>query len=86
MICTGAVLVLSVSMLRSETLAIMETFPKQTVHNSLNHTCPCGAIPIIILVGDDFQLPPICKGAFDSILPIHEQARQLQCKTPFSIL
>ena len=65
------------SILSSETLAIMETFEKHTVHNGQNHNTPWGAIPVTILVGDDFHLPPISNGAFDSILPLHLQAQQL---------
>ena len=45
------------SMVGSELLAVMESFSHQTVHTGMNSSHPWGVIPVIILVGDDHQLP-----------------------------
>lgn len=41
----------------------------QTAHGGKNKDHPWGGIPIIILVGDDYQLPPIMPGAFYALDP-----------------
>ena len=68
------------SMLSSEILGVMESFSRQSVHNGLNTNKPWGYIPVIILVGDDYQLPPIFKGAFESLAPMQDRVRQLKSK------
>ena len=65
------------SMLQSELLAVMEAYSTQAVHNGLNTNKPWGHIPIILLVGDDFQLPPVNKGAFDSLVKVQEKIKQV---------
>ena len=69
------------SMVGSELLAVIESFSHQTVHNGINSSHPWGLIPVIILVGDDHQLPPIYQGAFDAILPLQDRLRLLQGRT-----
>ena len=56
----------------------MEAYANQTVHNGLNIDKPWGHIPIILLVGDDFQLPPISKGAFHCLLTTQEKIKQIK--------
>lgn len=65
------------SMLSSELFGIMEAYANQAAHNGMNPSKPWGAIPIIILVGDDYQLPPIHKGAFDALGDIQQTIDQL---------
>ena len=51
----------------------MEAYVNQAVHNGMNTSKAWDAIPIIILIGDDYQLsndyqlPPIHKGAFETL-------------------
>ena len=68
------------SMVGSELLSIMESYARLTVHNAVNTNKPWGYIPVIILVGDDYQLPPIFQGAFESILPLQERVNQVVSK------
>lgn len=46
----------------------MESYARQTVHNGLSPDKPWGGCPIVILVGDDYQLPPVMPGAFDALI------------------
>ena len=55
------------SMLGSEILCVMEAYARQTFHKGQNTLKPWGGLPVLILVGDDYQLPPIALGAFDSV-------------------
>ena len=64
-------------MLQSELLAVMESYARQTAHSGLNHSKPWGNIPIILLVGDDYQLPPIHKGAFDSLIDLQAKIEEI---------
>ena len=66
------------SMVGSELLAVMESFSCQTVHDGINSCHPWGLIPVIILVGDDHQLPYIYQGAFDAVLPLQDRLQLLQ--------
>ena len=65
------------SMLQSELLGVMEAYSRLTVHGGLNHSKPWGQIPIILLVGDDYQLPPINKGAFDSFIDLQSKIEEV---------
>ena len=65
------------SMLQSELLGVMEAYSRLTVHGGLNHDKPWGHIPIILLVGDDYQLPPIHKGAFDSLIDLQSKIEEI---------
>lgn len=52
------------SMLDATMLGTIKHYMKQCAHSGQNKNHPWGGIPIIILVGDDYQLPPISPGAF----------------------
>ena len=55
------------SMIDAETLAIVQKYMQEYAHGGNNTNHPWGGIPIIIFVGDDFQLPPIFPGAIYSL-------------------
>ena len=58
------------SMIGAEDLGIIEKYCKQIVHNGTNENMLFGGIPVVILVGDDYQLPPVLKpGAATSLNP-----------------
>jgi hypothetical protein len=57
------------SMLDGAMLGIIQNYMAQCAHQGLNKDHPWGGIPIIILVGDDYQLPPIMSGAFYALDP-----------------
>lgn len=52
------------SMLDATVLGTMKHYMQQCAHGGKKLDHPWGGIPIIILVGDDYQLPPIKPGAF----------------------
>jgi hypothetical protein len=52
------------SLLSSKLLAKIEYNIRHAVNNGLNKEHSWGNIPIVIIIGDDFQLPPIESGAF----------------------
>ena len=51
-------------MIDSELLAVIEHRCKQGRKEGRNIDEPWGGTPFVILVGDDYQLPPIKPGAF----------------------
>ena len=51
------------SMISSEMLALMELHSREGAYQGRNRNTPWGGIPFVILVGDDYQLPPIDQGA-----------------------
>ena len=55
------------SMISSEILATMERYSRLTFHKAQDQHKLWGNIPLLIFVGDDYQLPPIMPGAFDAI-------------------
>ena len=57
------------SMVDATILAMAKGSMQQCAHQGTNKNHPWGGIPIIILVGDDFQLPPIMPGAFYALQP-----------------
>ena len=57
------------SMVDATILAMAKGSMQQCAHQGTNKKHPWGGIPIIILVGDDFQLPPIMPGAFYALQP-----------------
>ena len=65
------------SMLSSELFAIVEHYARQTFHRGQNPNKVWGKLPILLLVGDDYQLPSIGMGAFDALTPPHEKNRTL---------
>jgi hypothetical protein len=52
------------SMISSSLLACLESHARKTVHLGRNNNDPWGFIPVVVLFGDDGQLPPIEPGAF----------------------
>ena len=53
------------SLLSSKLLARMEYNCRHAVNNGLNQDYSWGNIPVVLLIGDDYQLPPIDSGAFN---------------------
>ena len=51
------------SMISAQDLAKIDEHSRLVVHRGLNEDKYFGGIPIVILVGDDYQLPPIMPGA-----------------------
>ena len=51
------------SMLEAANLGVMQHYMKNCAHGGVKWDEPWGGIPIVILVGDDYQLPPIECGA-----------------------
>lgn len=52
------------SMISSLLLGTMENYCRQAAFKGNNEKIDWGGLPIVILVGDDYQLPPIEEGAF----------------------
>jgi hypothetical protein len=50
-------------MVEAEKLGCVKHYMNECAHNS-GTNLPGGGIPVVILVGDDFQLPPIGYGTF----------------------
>jgi hypothetical protein len=46
-------------MISAENLAIMDSYAKKSVHRGINPHMFMGGIPVVLLVGDDYQLPPV---------------------------
>jgi PIF1-like helicase len=68
----GTMLVLIIderSMMDAAMLGIIQHYMAECAHQGKNKNHPWGGIPIIILVGDDYQLPPILPGAFYAMNP-----------------
>ena len=57
------------SLLGAGLLGIIESTCRQTAHNATNTDKPWGGIPVVILMGDDGQLPSVQKGAFCALNP-----------------
>ena len=55
------------SMVEAEVLAVLENYARHAVHQGLNSDEPWGNIPIVIIFGDDGQLPAINNSGFQSI-------------------
>ena len=55
------------SMLDATALGIIKHYMRKCAHGGQKRKHPWGGIPIIILVGDDYQLPPIMPGAFQAL-------------------
>ena len=61
---TVALIVDERSMVSALLLGTMEAYCKQAAFKGANSHLSWGGLPIVILVGDDYQLPPIDEGAF----------------------
>jgi len=58
------------SMISAENLALMDSYARKSVHLGTNENMMMGGIPIVLLVGDDYQLPPVMAlGAASSMDP-----------------
>lgn len=57
------------SMVDATMLGLIKHYMQECAHKGANKSHPWGGIPIIILVGDDYQLPPITAGAFYALHP-----------------
>jgi hypothetical protein len=55
------------SMMDAQTLGLIRLFMQQCAHLGTHKDHPWGGIPIVIVVGDDFQLPSILYGAIYSL-------------------
>ena len=56
------------SHLSSNLLSRMHSYASKTFHKGQNEGSIWGNVPIVLLVGDDFQLPSIDTGAFDALI------------------
>ena len=66
------------SMLCSELFSTMEMYSKEVFHGGRNSNHIWAKLPILILVGDDYQLPPIKVGAFDATADLSEKEARLE--------
>lgn len=57
------------SLLDSTIVAVTEQMISETIHNGDLAERDWGHLPVLILVGDDYQLPSITSGAFDCLEP-----------------
>ena len=55
------------SMLNAKTLGSLHEYCNITAHYGVKPNQDFGGIPIVLLLGDDGQLPPVKEGAFESI-------------------
>ena len=55
------------SMISAENLGMVDKHAKKIVHHGTNAVMPFGGIPIVLMVGDDFQLPPVTPGVTGSL-------------------
>ena len=67
------------SMVCSEILATMESYASATFHCGQNHNKRWGHVPLLLFVGDDYQLPPIMPGAFEAF-ENHTKRSQRLCR------
>ena len=61
---TVALIVDERSMVSALLLGTMEAYCRQAAFKGTNNHLSWGGLPMVILVGDDYQLPPIDEGAF----------------------
>ena len=66
---TIALIVDERSMISAQLLGTMEDYCRQAAFQGQNDDLPWGGLPIVILVGDDHQLPSIDEGAFNCFGP-----------------
>lgn len=61
---TIAIIVDERSMVSAQVLGMMEQYSRQAAFNGQNSQLDWGGIPIILVIGDDYQLPSIDEGSF----------------------
>jgi hypothetical protein len=61
---TVAIIVDERSMVSAKVLGMMEQYSRQAAYNGQNSELAWGGIPIILVIGDDYQLPSIDEGSF----------------------
>ena len=61
---TLAIIIDERSMVSARVLGMMEQYSRQAASNGKNSNLSWGGIPIILLIGDDYQLPSIDEGSF----------------------
>ena len=54
------------SMISAENLGMIDEHARKVVHHGTSSSMPFGGIPIVLMVGDDFQLPPVETGVSGS--------------------
>src|SRR5687768_2968326 len=72
---TVALIVDERSMLSALLLGTMEDYCRQAAFKGINNKLEWGGLPMVILVGDDYQLPPIDEGDFDCFGQLSKQFR-----------
>src|SRR6476469_5014882 len=73
---TVALIVDERSMVSSLILGTMESYCRQAAFKRTNRFLKWGGLPIVNLVGDDYQLPPIDEGAFSCLGHIKKIQKQ----------
>ena len=71
------------SMVSSEILATMERYSRLTFHKAQDQDKLWGNVPLLIFVGDDYQLPPIMPGAFDALSTESQKADTINKTRPY---
>jgi hypothetical protein len=66
---TIAIVIDERSMLEADKLGCIKHYMDETAHGGISNM-DWGGIPLVVLVGDDYQIPPIGYGAFHSFSPI----------------
>ena len=70
-------------MVSSEILASMERYSRLTFHKAQDQDKLWGNVPLLIFVGDDYQLPPIMPGAFDALCSESQKATTINKTRPY---
>jgi AAA domain len=78
---TIAVIIDERSMVEAEKLGCAKLYMNECAHGGVTQK-DWGGIPMVILVGDDYQLPAIGLGAFYSIIPEYESTKGYKKKQP----
>ena len=68
------------SMISSEDMAMINEHTKKVVHQGTHPNDDFGGIPIVLLVGDDYQLPPIMPGVASAFSVASTKSKQKKGK------